>query len=292
MQKNTQKVRLHKYMADCGLMSRRAAEKEIAAGKVTINGVVAGVGDLVAPGKDKVLYAGKPVILKRRLVYYLVNKPQGIVTTMSDEFGRPTIRTLLPEGERVYPVGRLDKDSEGLLLCTNDGALANKLMHPAYHLKKTYMVNVRGLVEGSVLDKLRAMRTLDEERIAPVDVSLISRNENASTIRFVLGEGKNRQIRRMCEACGLSVMQLKRIAIGPLTINGLENGGCRRLTDVELKALRDAVEKQGQTSARTDTNKNINKTINKKGRASNDKSNTCAGRSGGKGAVRKAGYKV
>lgn len=236
---------MQKYMADCGLMSRRAAEKEIEAGKVTVNGEVASLGDSVIPNRDRVAYKGKPVLYKRRLVYYLLNKPQGIVTTLSDEFDRPTILTLLPEGERVYPVGRLDKDSEGLLICTNDGALANKLMHPSFHLRKTYMVNVRGLVEGSALDKMRAMRDLEGERIAPVEVSLISRNENVSVIKFVLSEGKNRQIRRMCEACGLSVMQLKRISIGPLTLNGLEIGACRRLTDLEVKALKAAVEKKG-----------------------------------------------
>lgn len=237
---------MHKYMADCGLMSRRAAEKEIVAGCVTVNGVTAKLGDSVVPHRDRVLYKGKPVILKKRMLYYLVNKPQGIVTTMNDEFGRATIRTLLPEGERVYPVGRLDKDSEGLILCTNDGDLANKMMHPAYHLKKTYIVNVRGLVEGSVLDKIRAMRDLEGERIAPVEVSLVSRNENASVLRFVLSEGKNRQIRRMCDACGLSIMQLKRVAIGPLSINGLENGACRRLTEQELKSLISAVNKKGE----------------------------------------------
>lgn len=237
---------MHKYMADCGLMSRRAAEKEIEAGYVTVNGVTAKLGDSVVPHRDRVLYKGKPVILKKRMLYYLVNKPQGLVTTMSDEFGRATIRTLLPEGERVYPVGRLDKDSEGLILCTNDGDLANKMMHPAYHLKKTYIVNVRGFIEGSVLDKIRAMRDLEGERIAPVEVSLVSRNENASVLRFVLSEGKNRQIRRMCDACGLSIMQLKRVAIGPLSINGLENGACRRLTEQELKSLISAVNKKGE----------------------------------------------
>ncbi len=241
-----EKVRLHKFMADCGIMSRRAAEKEIAAGFVTVNGVTAKVGDSIVPNRDKVIYKGKPVILKKRMLYYLVNKPQGVVTTMSDEFDRPTIRTLLPEGERVYPVGRLDKDSEGLIICTNDGDLANKLMHPSYHLKKTYIVNVRGLIEGSVVDKLRAMRTLEDEPIAPVEVTLVSRNPNASVLRFVLSEGKNRQIRRMCEACDISIMQLKRIAIGPLTVNGIDVGTCRRLTEQELKTLKAAVSKKGE----------------------------------------------
>lgn len=241
-----EKVRLQKYMADCGLMSRRAAEKEIEAGKVTVNGVTAKIGESVLPGKDKVLYDGKPVSAKRHLVYYLLNKPQGVVTTMSDEFGRKTVRDLLPDKERVYPVGRLDKDSEGLIICTNDGDLANKLMHPAYHLKKTYIVNVRGFAEGYNIDALRAMKELDGEPIAPVEVTLMSRNENASVLRFVLTQGKNRQIRRMCEACGFSVMQLRRIAIGGLNINGLEMGKWRHLTAKELSELKAAVEKRGK----------------------------------------------
>lgn len=241
-----EKLRLHKYIADCGLMSRRAAEKEIEAGLVTVNGRPAKVGDSVTPGRDRVFYRGRQVVLKKRPIYCIVNKPQGVVTTMSDEFGRKTVKDLLPQGERIYPVGRLDKDSEGLLICTNDGELANKLMHPSYHLKKTYIVNVRGLVTGADADKLRSLRELDGERIAPAEVSIVSRNENASVLRFVLEEGKNRQIRRMCEACGLAVMQLKRVAIGPLRLNGLENGGCRRLTGKELEALKAAVEKKGE----------------------------------------------
>lgn len=239
-----EKLRLHKYIADCGLMSRRAAEKEIAAGRVTVNGALASVGDSVDPDRDLVMYKGKQVVFRKRPLYYLLNKPQGVVTSMCDELGRKDIRSLLPEGERVYPVGRLDKESEGLLICTNDGKLANMLMHPSYHLKKTYMVNVRGLIEGSAIDKLRAMRELEGERIAPVEVTLIKRGENASVLRFVLSEGKNRQIRRMCEACGLSVMQLKRVAIGPLGIAGLESGACRRMTAHELKALIAAVSKK------------------------------------------------
>ena len=241
-----EKIRLQKYMADCGLMSRRAAEKEIEAGKVTVNGVTATVGESIVAGKDRVMYDGKPVIYKKRFVYYLLNKPQGIVTTMSDEFGRKTVRDLLPVKDRVYPVGRLDKDSEGLLLCTNDGDLANKLMHPSYHLKKTYIVNVRGFIEGSKADGLRALREIEGEKIAPADVSIVSRNENFSVLRFVISEGKNRQIRRMCEAVGLSVMQLRRVSIGGININGLEIGQYRPLTPKELSELKAAVEKRGR----------------------------------------------
>lgn len=236
-----EKLRLQKYMADCGLMSRRAAEKEIEAGNVTVNGVTAKIGESVTPGRDKVLYKGKSVVFKKHFVYYLLNKPQGVVTTMSDEFGRKTVKDLLPQKERVYPVGRLDKDSEGLLLCTNDGDLANKLMHPSYHLKKTYIVNVRGLIEGCQADSLRALREIDGEKIAPADINIVSRNENFSVLRFVISEGKNRQIRRMCEACGLSVMQLRRIAIGGLSLNGIEIGKYRPLTPKELTELKNSV---------------------------------------------------
>lgn len=241
-----EKVRLQKYMADCGLMSRRAAEKEIEAGYVTVNGVTARIGESVIPGRDKVCYKGKPIGAKKRHLYFLLNKPQGVVTTMSDEFGRTTVKDLLPTKERVYPVGRLDKDSEGLIICTNDGELANKLMHPAYHLKKTYIVNVRGYAEGSAVDALRAMRKLDDEPIAPAEVTLVSRNNNASVLRFVISEGKNRQIRRMCEHCGFSVMQLKRVSIGGININGLETGNWRHLTQKELTELKAAVEKRGR----------------------------------------------
>ncbi len=237
-----EKERLQKYMAECGLMSRRAAEKEIEAGNVTVNGAVAKIGDSVMPGKDKVFYKGKEVRSSGRKLYLLLNKPQGVVTTMSDEFGRKTVRELLPVKERVYPVGRLDKDSEGLLICTNDGELANMLMHPRYHLKKTYVVNVRGNVYGETADALRALREIDGEPIAEADVQIVSRSDSASVLRFTICEGKNRQIRRMCEAVGLSVMQLKRVSIGPLHLTGIEIGKSRPMTKAELTDLKKALD--------------------------------------------------
>lgn len=237
-------TRLQKYIADCGLMSRRAAEKEIEAGKVKVNGVTAKIGDSVNEG-DKVTLDGQAVRKKGKKLYYILNKPQGYVTTMSDEFGRKTVAELLPDtAERLYPVGRLDKDSEGLLICTNDGDLANKLMHPSYHLKKTYLVNCRGNVYGDQADKLRAMKSLDGQPIAPVDVEIVSRSENGSVLRFVLSEGKNRQIRRMCEEAGVSIMQLKRVSIGPIRLDSLAVGQCRQLTPDQLDELKSALEKR------------------------------------------------
>lgn len=237
-------TRLQKFIADCGLMSRRAAEKEIEAGKVKINGVTAKIGDSVNEG-DKVTLGGLPVKKKGKKLYYLLNKPQGYVTTMSDEFGRKTVAELLPNtAERLYPVGRLDKDSEGLLICTNDGDLANKLMHPSYHLKKTYLVNCRGNVYGDQADKLRAMKSLDGQPIAPVDVEIVSRSENGSVLRFILSEGKNRQIRRMCEEAGVSIMQLKRVSIGPIRLDSLALGQCKQMSPEQLDELKSALEKR------------------------------------------------
>ena len=237
-------TRLQKYIADCGLMSRRAAEKEIEAGNVKVNGVTAKIGDSVNDG-DKVTLGGAPVKKKGKKLYYILNKPQGYVTTMSDEFGRKTVAELLPAtAERLYPVGRLDKDSEGLLICTNDGDLANKLMHPSYRLKKTYLVNCRGNVYGDQADRLRAMRSLDGQPIAPVDVEIVSRSENGSVLRFILSEGKNRQIRRMCEEAGVSIMQLKRVSIGPIRLDSLAAGQCKQLTPEQLEELKNALEKK------------------------------------------------
>lgn len=219
-------------------MSRRAAEREIEYGHFAVNGTKAKLGDRVNPAKDRVTYKGE--LLKRtgRKVYILLHKPAGVVTTMQDEHGRRTVAELVKGvGKRVYPVGRLDKDSEGLLLMTDDGTFANRIAHPSGNIRKVYHVMLAGRVENNQLDSLRAMRMLEGEPIVPVQIDLIERSDNASKVKFVLSEGKNRQIRRMCETVGLSVMQLKRVQLGNLTLGGLESGAYRHLTDDEKKGL-------------------------------------------------------
>ena len=239
-------VKLQKYVAECGLMSRRAAEKEIAAGNFAVNGVTASIGMRIDPNNDSVTYKGKSVVAESgRKVYIILNKPKGVVTTMSDEKGRKTVADIIDVGTRVYPVGRLDLNSEGLLLMTNDGELTNKIAHPSGEIKKIYSVTLKGKVQNEELDRLRAVRELDGEKISPVGVELISRNDVSSVVRFTLSEGKNREIRRICETVGVTVTKLKRISLGPIRLGDLKTGEYRELTSSELRALKNAVSKKG-----------------------------------------------
>lgn len=228
--------RIQKYIASCGMMSRRAAEKEIAAGNVTVNGVRAEIGQAVSD-KDVICFHGERIRPEKRKITVMLNKPSGYVTTMSDEMGRKTVNDLVDLPERLYPAGRLDKDSEGLLIMTNDGELANRLTHPKSGKKKIYHVYLRGSVDNNALDMLRAMKTLDGEKINPVGVELIKRSPTGSVVKFTLTEGKNRQIRRMCEAAGVTVTQLKRVQIGSLRLGDLKTGQYRKLTDKEKEEL-------------------------------------------------------
>ena len=229
--------RIQKYIASCGVMSRRAAEKEIAAGNVTVNGVRAEIGQAVSD-KDVICFHGERIRPEKRKITVMLNKPAGYVTTMSDEMGRKTVNDLVDLPERLYPAGRLDKDSEGLLIMTNDGELANRLTHPKSGKKKIYHVYLRGSVDNNALDMLRAMKTLDGEKINPVGVELIKRSPTGSVVKFTLTEGKNRQIRRMCEAAGLKISRLTRIAIGDLKLGTLPTGKWRHLTSDEIEYLK------------------------------------------------------
>ena len=229
-------MRLQKFFSDCGVLSRRAAEAEIAAGKVKVNGVVAQIGVSIDPDVDIVEYKGKRILPRtsEKRHYIMLNKPRGYVTTMQDEKGRPTVANLTSGvGVRIYPVGRLDMDSEGLLLLTDDGEFANQLTHPRHEIPKIYHVTLSKVLTKEELAALRAPMELDGYRLQPVTVKKLA----PDTIQINLFEGRNRQIRRMCEAAGLKVIRLQRIAIGDLGLGELPLGKWRELTPDEVHYL-------------------------------------------------------
>ncbi|MCC8073549.1 MAG: rRNA pseudouridine synthase [Clostridiales bacterium] len=234
---NNNLVRLQKFMADCGVASRRKSEELIDMGKVKVNGHIAHIGDKVDPKKDVVTVHGKRINKVSRMYYIMLNKPRGYVTTVSDELGRKTVMDLIDVPARVYPVGRLDKDSEGLLILTNDGSFANALTHPKHNYAKVYRVTVRPSVSDEILDKLRNGIEIDGRKTAPCDVNVITEEEGRVVLEFILREGRNRQIRKMCEAVDLQVARLKRISIGPVKLGMLQTGKSRELTDNEVKKL-------------------------------------------------------
>ena len=233
------KQRLQKILASAGLCSRRTAETYIEEGRVTVNGAVAKLGDSADPEVDLVALDGKAVLpTEKPLCYVMLHKPVGYVSTMSDERGRRTVRDLtLDVGERIYPVGRLDLNSSGLLLMTNDGALAHRLMHPRYEVEKTYLVGTRGDV-AAALPVLRAPMELDGVMLHPAKVELVKTSPEGAVLRFVIHEGRNRQVRRMCEKAGLDVSWLRRVAEGKLTLGDLEKGTWRYLTEAEVAYLK------------------------------------------------------
>ena len=230
-------VRLQKFMAECGVASRRKCEEIIESGKVKVNGHPAKLGDKVNPKRDIVTVRGKRLNKVDRMYYIALNKPRGYVTTVSDELGRKTVMDHVDVDARIYPVGRLDKDSEGLLILTNDGSFANALTHPKHNYAKVYRVTVRPSVNDEILQKLRTGIEIDGRKTAPCDVSVITEEEGRVVLEFILREGRNRQIRKMCEAVDLEVARLKRISIGPVKLGMLKAGESRRLTDNEVKKL-------------------------------------------------------
>lgn len=242
-------IRLQKYFTNCGVLSRRAAEAEIEAGHVTVNGERATLGQKIDPEVDRVLWKGQEIKPPRKKdhVTVLLNKPAGFVTTTSDEEGRPCVTDLLSElNVRLYPVGRLDMNSTGLLLLTNDGELANLLTHPRHHVPKVYRVTVGGEVQIPTVRKLSAPMTIDGYRIRPVKVDLIETYEHKSVLEMTLSEGRNRQIRKMCAALDLHVLSLERIAMGPIVLGHLPLGKFRHLAPSEVEALRNAAIKAGE----------------------------------------------
>ena len=230
--------RLQKILSARGVASRRTAETWIQQGRVTVNGIPARLGDTADPEQDEILLDGKPLPRGREPVYILLNKPRGYVTTLSDEQGRPNAAQLVADcGVRVYPVGRLDMDSEGLLLFTNDGAFANALMHPKHQVKKTYDVWVTGYVPGAEIRLARPIE-LDGYTIRKPEVKLLKAEGNRARLRVTIHEGRNRQIRRMCQAAGMTVTRLRRIREGSLSLGDLAPGAWRYLTREEVARLR------------------------------------------------------
>lgn len=232
-------VRLQKFISQCGIASRRKAEELILQGSVKINGKTAVLGDKVLPG-DKVYIKGKRIVTPNsRRRYIMLNKPRGYITAMSDDRGRKCVADLVKDvGERVYPVGRLDRYSEGMLVLTNDGEFANKIMHPKNGIYKIYRVTVRPSVSEDQLVKLETGVTLDDgTKTAPAQVHVLHEERGRVVLEMVLHEGKNREIRRMCETLGLEVARLKRTQIGSVKMGMLKQGDWRDLTEKEVKNL-------------------------------------------------------
>ena len=242
-----EKVRIQKIIADSGLCSRRKAEELIEKGAVKVNGHPCKLGDKALPGKDIISVNGENITVekKKRLYYIMLNKPRGYVTTTSDELGRKCVTELL-QGvpERVYPIGRLDKDSEGLLLFTNDGGFANDIMHPSRHIAKTYRVTVRPDITEQQLVDLSAGVEIDGRKTKECSVVVLNKEPGRVVLQMTIFEGRNRQIRKMCEAVGLEVARLKRAAIGPLKLGMLKPSTYRELKPDELRAIRNAITKK------------------------------------------------
>ena len=232
------KIRLQKHLSECGIASRRKAEELIEQGKVRVNGRIAVLGDKVDPKRDKVTVRGKTVVAVTQKVYIMLHKPRGFVTTMSDEHDRKCVSDLVKDvGVKVFPVGRLDRNSEGLLIMTNDGELANILTHPSSHVNKTYRVTVSGAVTDEQREKLSTGIKLDGTMTLPCDVFVMERKVDRTVLGFIIHEGRNRQIRRMCESVNLDVLRLKRTEIAGVKLGMLPQGSWRPLNEREMQRL-------------------------------------------------------
>lgn len=239
-------IRLQKLIAGAGLASRRKAEALIAAGRVTVNGkVVTELGTKVDPSKDHVKVDGKHLSQAQPFVYLLLNKPKNVMSTLDDPGGRTTVKDYLRGvSVRVFPVGRLDFDSEGLMLLTNNGDLAQALLHPRYHVPKTYLIKVKGILTEEEIRQLERGVTLEDGMTGPATVKKIKKAEMNSWLEITIGEGRKHQVRRMLESVGHPVIKLMRVKMGPLSLGDLASGEFRFLTDREANALRELVEQR------------------------------------------------
>jgi 23S rRNA pseudouridine2605 synthase len=237
--------RLQKALAAAGLGSRRKCEALIVSGRVKVNGVTAELGDRIDASIDKVSVDGILLDLEVAKEYYLLNKPAGYITTLRDTGRRPTVMDLIHEETRLFPVGRLDKDTRGLLLLTNDGYLAQKLTHPSHGVEKTYTVEAEGYIGDQGLARLRKGIDLEEGRTAPSKVKVLAKKGDRCVLEITIHEGKKRQVRRMCAAVGLVVKDLIRVRLGPLDLKGVEEGSYRPLQPAEIKSLMELDEVRG-----------------------------------------------
>ncbi len=239
------KIRLQKYLSECSVASRRKAEELIEQGKVRINGRVAQLGAKVDPKRDKVTVSGKTVVANTEKMYIMLHKPRGYVTTTKDELDRRCVTDLVKDaGVKLFPVGRLDKNSEGLLFMTNDGNFANNLTHPSAQVNKTYRVTVKGDAVDEKIVKLREGIEIDGRKTLPCDVFVAERKTDRTVLIFVIHEGRNRQIRKMCEAVDLEVMRLKRTEIAGVKLGMLPQGKWRELNEREMRRLTNITKKE------------------------------------------------
>jgi len=231
--------RIQKIIAQMGIASRRKAEEMIAEGRVTVNGKIALIGEKAESSKDHIKVDGKLLIRREPKVYLMFNKPKNVVTSLADPQGRPTIKDYLKGIRyRVFPVGRLDFDSEGLLFLTNDGDFTNAVLHPSRKIPKTYMVKVKGIIDDNKINKLRQGVRLEDGRTLPAKVKFARQSENNSWIEIAITEGKKRQVRRMVEAVGHQALKLRRVSINGIRLSGLKIGELRPLTERELRELK------------------------------------------------------
>ena len=232
-------MRINKYLVQCGIGSRRFCDKLIEDGKVLVNGKRCTLGQDVDERRDSVSVDGKKIALVEKKLYYIMNKPKGYVCTVKDDLGRKTVMDLLPKtASRVVPVGRLDYDSEGLLIFTNDGDLVNRLTHPRNEVPKTYVIKVEGQVTEQMLNKLRNGVEIDGKLTKKCNLHIVSVDDKFTKLSITITEGRNRQVRRMFEAVGKEVVFLKRIKIGDLGLTGLDRGKCRPLSKYEIEYLK------------------------------------------------------
>ena len=235
-------VRISKYFTDCGVMSRRAADAAVERGEVKVNGITAELGQKVTPGVDTVIWKGKKIVLPATpaKLTVMLNKPRGYLTTLSDDKGRHTVAELVADaGVRLYPVGRLDMDSDGLLILTNDGDLANRLSHPSHNVDKVYLAYVDGHVTAEQMNNMTQPIEIDGKMTSPARVRKAAYNQVETALEVTIHDGRNRQVRRLCEREGLHVRKLTRVAEGSLLLGDLEEGKWRKLSDKEIRKLKE-----------------------------------------------------